>query len=153
MGRGEGHGSSASDDLVLIVRRVEALGRLLETEDGRNLLAGYRRAANILRAEEKKDGAGAFEGAPDGALLREAAEIDLSAALDAAEPAATDALAREDFAAATAALAQLRPAVDAFFDQVTVNDPDPALRANRLRLLARLRRATRAVADFDRIAG
>ncbi|RXF68087.1 glycine--tRNA ligase subunit beta [Hansschlegelia zhihuaiae] len=153
-GRGEGRAaSSANDDLVLVVRRVEALGKLLETEDGKNLLAGYRRAANILRAEEKKDGAGAFDGQPDGALLKEAAEIDLSAALDVAEPAAADALAREDFAAATAALGSLRPAVDAFFDLVTVNDPDPALRANRLRLLARLRRATRAVADFDRIAG
>lgn len=142
-----------TSDLVLFVRRVEALGKLLETEDGKNLLAGYRRAANILRAEEKKDGQGAFEGAPDAGLLADKAEIDLSAALDVAEPAAADALAREDFAAATTALAKLRGEVDAFFDDVTVNAPDQALRANRLRLLARLRRATRAVADFDRIAG
>jgi glycyl-tRNA synthetase beta chain len=146
-------GGGKNDDLVLIVRRVEALGKLLETADGKNLLAGYRRAANILRAEEKKDGAGVFEGAPEAGLLTDKAEIDLSAALDTAEPSAAQALAAEDFAAATTALAGLRPFVDAFFDDVTVNDPDPALRANRLRLLARLRRATRAVADFDRIAG
>jgi glycyl-tRNA synthetase beta chain len=146
-------GGEKGDDLVLIVRRVEALGKLLETEDGRNLLAGYKRAANILRAEEKKDGAGAFEAEPDEALLTEKAEIGLSKALDIAAGAAAQAVAAEDFALATAALAKLRPEVDAFFDQVTVNAPDPALRANRLKLLARLRRATRAVADFDRIEG
>jgi glycyl-tRNA synthetase beta chain len=148
-----GAAQGASDDLVLIVRRVEALGKLLETEDGRNLLAGYKRAANILRAEEKKDGAGAFEAEPDEALLTEKAEIGLSEALDIAAGEAAQAVAAEDFALATAALAKLRPEVDAFFDQVTVNAPDPALRANRLKLLARLRRATRAVADFDRIEG
>ena len=146
-------GGEQGDDLLLVVRRVEALGKLLETEDGKNLLAGYKRAANILRAEEKKDGAGAFEGALDPSLLADAAEIDLSATLDSVEPAAAEALRQEDFAFATGALATLRPKVDAFFDDVTVNAPDPALRANRLRLLARLRRATRAVADFDRIAG
>ncbi|GLK77796.1 glycine--tRNA ligase beta subunit [Methylopila jiangsuensis] len=148
-GRGEGE----NDDLVLIVRRVEALETLLATDDGKNLLAGYRRAANILKAEEKKDGAGAFEAAPDPALFAEPAEAALSAALDAAEPAAAAALAAEDFPAATAALAKLRPEVDAFFDGIMVNAPEPSLRANRLALLARLRRATRAVADFDRIAG
>jgi glycyl-tRNA synthetase beta chain len=148
-----GAAQGASDDLVLIVRRVEALGKLLDSEDGRNLLAGYKRAANILRAEEKKDGAGAFEAEPDEALLTEKAEIGLSKALDIAAGAAAQAVAAEDFALATAALAKLRPEVDAFFDQVTVNAPDPALRANRLKLLARLRRATRAVADFDRIEG
>ncbi|HEY0291750.1 MAG TPA: glycine--tRNA ligase subunit beta, partial [Hansschlegelia sp.] len=141
------------DDLVLVVRRVEALAKLLATEDGKNLLAGYKRAANILKAEEKKDGAGAFEGDLDLALLSDPAEVALSGALDVAEPAAADAVAREDFAAATSALGALRPQVDAFFDQIMVNAPDPALRANRLKLLARLRRATRAVADFDRIAG
>jgi len=153
LGRGEEQRASQNDDLVLIVRRVEALGRLLETDDGKNLLAGYKRAANILRAEEKKDGVGAFEGEADCALLTEKAEIDLSKALDLAAPAAAEAVRREDFALAAAALARLRPEVDAFFDQVTVNAPDPALRANRLKLLARLRRATRALADFDRIAG
>ena len=151
--QGRGEGGGAKDDLVLVVLRVEALGKLLETEDGRNLLAGYRRAANILKAEEKKDGAGAFEAAPDAALLSDPAEIALAGALDEAEPAAAAALAAEDFSAATGALAKLRPHVDAFFDEVTVNAADPALRANRLKLLARLRRATRAVADFDRIAG
>ncbi|GLK57149.1 glycyl-tRNA synthetase beta chain [Methylopila capsulata] len=146
-------GGDANDDLVLVVRRVEALETLLATEDGKNLLAGYRRAANILKAEEKKDGAGTFEAAPEAGLLSEPAERDLSAALDAAEPAATEALAREDFTAATTALAKLRPQVDAFFDQIMVNAPEADLRANRLKLLARLRRAVRAVADFDRIAG
>ncbi len=146
-------GGASSDDLVLIVRRVEALGKLLETEDGKNLLAGYRRAANILKAEEKKDGTGAFEGATDASLPTDPAEASLTAALDAAEPEAEAALGREDFVAATSALAKLRAPVDAFFDQVMVNAPEPELRANRLKLLARLRRATRAVADFDRIAG
>jgi len=149
----QGRGEGRNDDLVLVVRRVEALETLLATEDGKNLLAGYRRAANILKAEEKKDGAGAFEAAPEAGLLAEPAERDLSAALDVAEPAATEALAREDFTAATTALAQLRPQVDAFFDQIMVNAPEADLRANRLKLLARLRRAVRAVADFDRIAG
>ncbi|MFC7051969.1 glycine--tRNA ligase subunit beta [Hansschlegelia quercus] len=146
-------GPEANDDLLLIVRGVEALGKLLETEDGKNLLAGYKRAANILRAEEKKDGAGTFEGAPDAGLLNEPAEAALSAALDAAEPAAASALQSEDFAGATAALAKLRASVDAFFNAIMVNSPEPELRLNRLRLLARLRRAVRTVADFDRIAG
>jgi glycyl-tRNA synthetase beta chain len=143
----------SQDDLVLITRRVEALGAFLATEDGKNLLAGYRRAANILRAEEKKDGPGAYDAAPDAALLAEPAEQALHAALDRAEPDAAAAVAAEDFAAAMAALAALRPAVDAFFDAVTVNADDAALRLNRLRLLARLRAATLTVADFGRIGG
>jgi glycyl-tRNA synthetase beta chain len=141
------------DDLVLVIRRIAALAGLLGTEDGENLLAGYRRAANILRAEEKKDGAGAFTGAVDGALLQEADEKALAAALDEAAPAARAAVAAEDFAAAMRALATLRPAVDRFFDTVTVNAEDAALRQNRLRLLERLRAATLAVADFSRIEG
>ncbi|TCR61115.1 glycine--tRNA ligase subunit beta [Bosea sp. BK604] len=150
---GEGR---ANDDLLLITRRVEALGRFLETEDGRNLLAGYRRAANILKAEEKKDGEGAFAGASDLQLIAEAGLIEekaLAVALSQATPKAEAAIAAEDYEGAMAALAELRPAVDAFFDKVTVNDPDPALRANRLKLLNQLREATRAVADFSRIAG
>lgn len=150
---GEGQ---ANDDLLLITRRVEALGRFLETEDGRNLLAGYRRAANILKAEEKKDGEGAFAGAPDLKLIAGAGLIEekaLAVALSQATPKAEAAVAAEDYEGAMAALAELRPAVDAFFDKVTVNDPDPALRANRLKLLNQLREATRAVADFSRIAG
>lgn len=151
--RGEGQ---ANDDLLLITRRVEALGRFLDSEDGANLLAGYRRAANILRIEERKDGEGAFAGAPDLQLIAAAGLIEekaLAVALSQATPKAEAAVAAEDYEGAMAALAELRPAVDAFFDKVTVNDPDPALRANRLRLLNQIREATRAVADFSRIAG
>ncbi|WP_342360513.1 glycine--tRNA ligase subunit beta [Terrarubrum flagellatum] len=154
--RGEG-GSQASapanDDLLLIVRRVEALGKFLDTEDGKNLLAGYRRAANILRAEEKKDGEGAFNAAPDAALLQADEEKALHKALGVALPEAEKAVAAEDFAGAMRALSQLRAPVDAFFDKVIVNADDPALRANRLKLLNQLRAATRAVADFGKIAG
>jgi glycyl-tRNA synthetase beta chain len=151
-----GEGASDSDDLLLITRRVAALGRFLETEDGKSLLAGYKRAANILRAEEKKDGEGAFAGPADLRLIAQAGLIEekaLAVALSQATPKAETAFAAEDYEGAMAALAELRPAVDAFFDKVTVNDPDPALRANRLRLLNQLREATRAVADFGRIAG
>lgn len=151
-----GEGASANDDLLLITRRVAALGRFLDTEDGRNLLAGYRRAANILKAEEKKDGEGAFAGKADLQLIADAGLIEekaLAVALAQATPKAEAAIAAEDYEGAMAALAELRPAVDAFFDKVTVNDPDPALRANRLKLLNQLREATRAVADFSRIAG
>jgi len=138
------------DDLLMIVRRVEALGRFLETEDGKNLLTGYRRAANMLRDEEKKSGT-TFDGVPD--LLQEPSEIALSLAINAAIPAVEQAAKTTDFEKAMAALAKLRLPVDAFFDKVLVNDPDPELRANRLKLLNRIREATRAVADFDKIAG
>lgn len=151
-----GEGAATNDDLLLITRRVAALGRFLDTEDGKNLLAGYKRAANILKAEEKKDGEGAFAGAPDLHLIADAGLIEekaLAVALAQATPKAEAAVAAEDYEGAMAALAELRPAVDAFFDKVTVNDPDPAQRANRLKLLNQLRQATRAVADFDRIAG
>jgi glycyl-tRNA synthetase beta chain len=151
-----GEDASANDDLLLITRRVAALGRFLDSEDGANLLAGYRRAANILKAEEKKDGEGAFAGKADLQLIADAGLIEekaLAVALAQATPKAGAAIAAEDYEGAMAALAELRPAVDAFFDKVTVNDPDPALRANRLRLLNQLREATRAVADFSRIAG
>ncbi|CAN7641089.1 glycine--tRNA ligase subunit beta [Bosea sp. LjRoot9] len=150
---GEGGGS---DDLLLITHRVAALARFLETQDGKSLLAGYKRAANILKAEEKKDGEGAFDGAVDYLLIEQAGLIEekaLAVGLHKATPAASAAVAKEDYEGAMAALAELRPAVDAFFDQVTVNDPDPALRINRLKLLNQLREATRAVADFGRIAG
>lgn len=140
------------DDLLLIVRRVDALQRFLETEDGRTLLAGYRRAVNILRIEEKKDGA-RYEGPAASALLVEPAEERLAAAIETVKAQAADALKGEDFAAAMAALAQLRGPVDAFFEAVTVNAADPALRINRLRLLDEIRAATRAIADFDRIEG
>src|SRR5271165_1935733 len=141
------------DDLLTIVWRVEALGRLLDTEDGKNLLAGYRRAANILRAEEKKDGAGAFASSHDPARLALPAERDLADALAAAGAAARERIGREDFEGAMRPLASLRAPVDAFFLDVTVNADDPALRMNRLRLLSELRDAVHAVADFSKVAG
>jgi glycyl-tRNA synthetase beta chain len=140
------------DDLLMIVRRVEALGKFLDTDDGKNLLAGFKRAANILRIEEKKDGA-SYAGAPDAALLTEAEEKALAAAVATAKDEASAAVAQEDFAAAMTAMAKLRPAVDAFFDKVTVNAGDKTLRENRLKLLNEIREATRAVADFSRIEG
>jgi glycyl-tRNA synthetase beta chain len=141
------------DDLLMVVRRVEALGRFLDGEDGKSLLAGHRRAANILRAEEKKEGAGAFSGAHDPALLVLADERALAQSLAEAETAAAANVAQEDFEGAMRALAQLRAPVDAFFDSVTVNAEDPALRLNRLRLLDALRRTTLTVADFSKVGG
>jgi len=140
------------DDLVLIVRRVEALAKFLDTEDGKNLLAGYKRAINIIRIEEKKD-AREYVGKPDPRLYRQAEERELAAAIERAQAEAGAAVAREDFAAAMSAMARLRPHVDAFFDEVTVNVEDKALRENRLKLLNEIRTATRAVADFSRIEG
>jgi glycyl-tRNA synthetase beta chain len=141
------------DDLLLIVRRVEALGRFLDTEDGRTLLAGTKRSTNILRIEEKKDGAGTFSGGADAGLLVEDEEKALHAALQDAREHAAGAVAREDYEGAMAALARLRPPVDLFFDKILVNATEPALRANRLKLLDEIREATRAVADFSRIEG
>ena len=140
------------DDLVLIVRRVEALAAFLDTDDGKNLLAGYKRATNIIRIEEKRDGR-AYHGAPEPKLYRQDEERELAAAIAAAKQAATAAVAREDFAAAMLAIAALRPKVDAFFDKVTVNVEEPKLRENRLKLLNEIREATRAVADFSKIEG
>ncbi len=133
--------------------RDEALGRLLDAEDGKNLFAGYRRAANILRAEEKRDGVGAFSSRHDPAKLALPAERDLADALAAAGAAARERVGREDFEGAMRALASLRAPVDAFFLDVTVNADDPALRLNRLRLLGELRDAVHAVADFSTVAG
>ena len=141
------------DDLLMIVRRVEALGRFLDAEDGRNLLMGYRRAANILRAEEKNDGAGAFAARHDPALLVLPAEKALADMLAAAGAAARERATREDFEGAMRALATLRAPVDAFFLDVTVNADDPDLRLNRLRLLNELREAMHGVADFSKVAG
>ncbi|KAA5599886.1 glycine--tRNA ligase subunit beta [Blastochloris sulfoviridis] len=140
------------DDLVLIVRRVEALAAFLDSDDGRNLLAGTKRAANILRIEEKKDGR-AFDGAPDPALFAQDEERALAAAIDTAKTDAAAAVAAEDFSGAMGALARLRGPVDTFFDKVTVNADDPAIRENRLKLLNEIRAATRTVADFSRIEG
>lgn len=140
------------DDLLMIVRRVEALGRFLDTDDGANLLAGTKRAANILRIEEKKDKR-AYDDAPDSKLLEAPEEKALAKAVDVVEKAAAKAVADEDFEAAMAAMAKLRAPVDAFFDAVTVNADDPKLRENRLRLLNRIRSTTKTVADFSKIAG
>jgi glycyl-tRNA synthetase beta chain len=152
---GNGSVAPGQDDLLMIVRRVEALGRFLDTEDGKNLLAGYRRATNILRIEEKKDGR-SYDGAPDLSLIGSQGQIEekaLAVALDGAARDAQSAVGAEDFEGAMRALSRLRQPVDAFFDKVTVNTQDPALRENRLRLLGALRDATRAVADFSRIEG
>lgn len=140
------------DDLLMIVRRVEALGKFLDTDDGKSLLAGTKRATNIIRIEEKKDNR-QYTGAHDVALLTEPEEKALAAAIDVAKRDASAAVAKEDFAAAMTAMAKLRPAVDAFFDKVTVNAEDKALRENRLKLLNEIREATRAVADFSKIEG
>jgi glycyl-tRNA synthetase beta chain len=139
------------DDLLLIVRRVEALGKFLDTDDGRNLLAAYKRATNILRDEEKKTGEkyeGWFNYETD-----EPIERLLMNALSDALMEANIAVTHEDFAAAMSALAKLRTPVDAFFDKVRVNADDKDVRANRLRLLNRIREATLAVADFSKIGG
>jgi glycyl-tRNA synthetase beta chain len=138
------------DDLLMVVRRVEALGRFLDTDDGKNLLAGTKRAANILRIEEKKDGR-AYDGAPNPALYSLAEEKTLAKAIDQAKTDASSAIAKEDFAGAMSAIAKLRSAVDAFFDHVKVNDDDPKVRENRLKLLNEIRAATREVADFSKI--
>jgi glycyl-tRNA synthetase beta chain len=138
------------DDLLLVVRRVDALGKFLDTDDGKNLLAGTKRASNILAIEEKKDKR-SFDGAPDPALYRLDEEKTLAEAIDKVKVEAGAAVAKEDFAGAMAAMATLRPAVDAFFDKVKVNDDDPQVRENRLKLLNEIRAATRAVADFSKI--
>jgi glycyl-tRNA synthetase beta chain len=138
------------DDLLMVVRRVEALGKFLDTDDGKNLLAGTKRASNILSIEEKKDKR-AFDGAPEPSLYSLAEEKALAAAIDLAKVEAGIAVMNEDFASAMGAIAKLRPAVDAFFDKVKVNDDDPKVRENRLKLLNEIRAATRAVADFSKI--
>lgn len=140
----------SQDDLLTVVRRVEALGRFLDTDDGKNLLAGTKRAANILRIEEKKDGK-AYDGMPDVSLYRLVEEKALAKAMGQVKAEASTALAKEDFAGAMSAIAKLRPVVDAFFDRVKVNDDDSKVRENRLKLLNEIRDATRAVADFSKI--
>jgi glycyl-tRNA synthetase beta chain len=140
------------DDLLMIVARVEALSRFLDTEDGEHLLVGTKRAINILRIEEKKDGK-SYDQPPDAKLLKQPEEKALANTVDKVEPAAASAVAKEDFEAAMAAMAKLRAPVDAFFDHVTVNTDDPALRENRLRLLNRIRATILTVADFSKIEG
>lgn len=136
--------------LLSVVRRVEALGKFLETSDGKNLLAGTKRAENILRIEEKKDGK-IYHDDPDPNLYASSEERDLAAAIDEIAPQARDAVFRDDYVAAMSAMAKLRPPVDAFFDKVRVNDDDAKVRENRLKLLGEIRSATRAVADFSKI--
>ena len=144
------------DDLLLIVRRVEALGKFLDTDDGKNLLAGYKRATNIIRIEEKKDKK-EYTDAPDAKLYQLPEEKELARTIDTAKAEASKAVAAEDFAAAMRAMAKLRPHVDAFFEKVTVNVAEGAdkekLRENRLKPLNEIREATRTVADFSRIEG
>jgi glycyl-tRNA synthetase beta chain len=142
----------SQDDLLMIVRRVDALGKFLDTDDGKNLLAGYKRATNIIRIEEKKDKRD-YTGAPDAKRYQLPEEKALAEAVDVARKEAAAAIGKEDFAAAMRAMAKLRPRVDAFFDKVTVNVDDKALRENRLKLLNEIREATRAVADFSKIEG
>src|SRR5262249_35813777 len=120
------------DDLLMIVRRVEALAKFLDTDDGKNLLAGVKRASNILRIEEKKDKRD-YTGAPDASLYGLAEEKALAEAIAVAKSEASAAVAKEDFAGAMSAMAKLRPKVDAFFDKVTVNVDDKAVRENRLK--------------------
>ncbi len=149
--RGEIGSPPANDDLVLVVRKVEALAAFLDTEDGKNLVAGWKRAANILAAEEKKGTT--IEHVLDARLFREPAEIALFEAMNEATNKAGHAVDAEDFEGAMRALAALRAPVDAFLDKVLVNDPDPAVRMNRLVLLNELRRATARVADFSKLSG
>ncbi|HJO67014.1 MAG TPA: glycine--tRNA ligase subunit beta [Sphingomonas sanguinis] len=137
------------DDLVRLLARVRALQAFVTTDDGTNLLAGYKRAANIL----KKEGVEGDQAWTAPTYTPEPAEADLIAALDAAEPKAAQAVKAEDFEAAMAALASLRAPIDRFFDDVTVNDADPVKRTARLALLARVRAAVHTVADFSRIEG
>ena len=148
-------GGPGSDDFVLVVRRVRALGEFLGADEGANLLAGYRRAANILKAEAKKaaDEAARVAEPYDPALVVEPAEEALAARLAGAMRDAAGAVAREDFEGAMRVLSTLRAPLDTFFDEVTVNAPNPALRLNRLRLLDGFRQAVHAVADFSRIGG
>lgn len=143
--------SADADNLLLVARRLEALIVFINEEDGKNLLAGTKRAANILGAEEKKGTV--IADSVDAALFNNEEEKALFAAVQSAETKAAAAIAKEDFSAAMSAMAELRAPVDAFFDKVMVNDEDEAIRANRLALLAKIRVVTGQVADFSKISG
>jgi glycyl-tRNA synthetase beta chain len=140
------------DDLTRLLARVDSLKALVDSTDGSNLLAGYKRATNILRIEEKKDGV-AHDGAPDKAWLKQGEEIELAQALDVVSHKVQESVASEDFASAVAALAGLRAPVDSFFEKVTVNADEKELRGNRLRLLNSIRSTFNLVADFSKIEG
>jgi glycyl-tRNA synthetase beta chain len=141
-------GLDQDDDLVALLARTDAVTALLASHGGADLLGAYRRAANILRIEDKKDGP--HDGSPSPGT--EAAEMALFDALQAMQDV-TDLLRREDYAAAMAMTARLRAPLDAFFDKVTVNAPEPELRRNRLRLLNQVRAIMDQIADFSRIEG
>ncbi len=140
------------DDLALIVRRVEALDAFLKTDDGANLLAGVKRAANILAIEEKKDKK-SYADPYDLKLITEKEETALAAAIEATKQDTVAAINVENFAGAMRALSELRAPVDAFFEKILVNADDPKIRENRLRLLSEIRAATQTVADFSKISG
>jgi glycyl-tRNA synthetase beta chain len=141
-----------SNDMLQVTRRVAALSALLDSEDGQNLLAGYRRGVNILGIEEKKDGR-SYDQPVDQQRLQEDEEIALASAIKSVDVTVAARIADEDYEGAMAALATLRAPVDAFFEAVLVNDPDPEVRANRLNLLARLRDTMHLVAAFSKVAG
>jgi glycyl-tRNA synthetase beta chain len=147
-----GQGVYQNDDLVWLTAVTRALQSFLKTDEGANLLAGYKRAANILKAEEKKDKT-TFDGEPNAGLLVLAEEKALGEALSLASKSIADDVAAEKFVEAMGVMAKLRAPVDAFFDKVTVNDKDAKLRENRLKLLARLRATLHQVADFSKIEG
>jgi glycyl-tRNA synthetase beta chain len=140
------------DDLVRLVARVEALQAFLKTDDGANLLVAYRRAANILRDEEKRDKT-SYNGEPDPELLSAPEEKALFVELATASELIRAEVERERFVEAMGVMARLRGPVDAFFEHVTVNDKNPELRKNRLKLLSRLRATLHLVADFSKIEG
>jgi len=142
-----------SDDILEITRRVEALSALLSTEDGKNLLAGYKRAANILAAEEKKDGTSYSGATPSREVFTLDAENNLINAIESVDASAAAKVRANDYKGAIAALATLRAPVDDFFEKVLVNDKDAAIRSNRLHLLAALRNTMHLVADFSKIGG
>lgn len=144
--------TGTSNDILQIVQRVEALSALLSTDDGKNLLSGYRRAVNILVAEEKKDGK-TYDGTLDLGALKTTEEQSLARAVEVANAGVTHKVASANHTGAMTSLSSLREPVDAFFEAVMVNDADPAIRSNRLNLLARLRDTMHLVADFSKIAG
>ncbi|MDP5366884.1 MAG: DALR anticodon-binding domain-containing protein, partial [Paracoccaceae bacterium] len=141
-----------NDDLTLLVKRAEALAAFLKTDDGENLLQGFKRAANILSQAEEKDGVEYSYGA-DIKFAETDAERALFDALDQAESTITPAMKAEDFAAAMTAMAGLRAPIDAFFEAVQVNTDNPVIRRNRLNLLSRIRTICMSVADLTRLDG
>jgi glycyl-tRNA synthetase beta chain len=145
--------AGVDDDLFRLMKRVDALGEMLGTEDGKNLYAAYKRAANILRIEDAKDGP--HSGPPDESLFDKAerTELEFNHAMVMTSSVFENAIATEDFGKAVTFLSAVRAKIDAFFDKVTVNAPEPDLRRNRLRLLARFRDTVHQIADFSKIEG